>query len=88
MILLFVIPYGFWIITRSKKMGNTAAIMERGIDVLLKNLGVLDTEQFISTLLRERFDYTEWSREYFAAYDSDKFLKDAVEFDKRNPAEL
>jgi hypothetical protein len=66
-------------------MGNTAAIMEKGIDVLLKNLGVLDTEQFISTLLRERFDYTKWSREYFAACDPDQFLRDAVEFDKSNP---
>jgi len=66
-------------------MGNTAAIMEKGMDILLKGLGVLDTEQFISTLLRERFDYTTWSREYFAACDPDKFLKDAVEFDKNNP---
>ena len=31
------------------------------------------------------FDYTEWSREYFADYDPDKFLKDAVEYDKNNP---
>ena len=66
-------------------MSSTAAIMEKGIDVLLKNLGVLDTEQFISTLLRERFDYTEWSRDYFASCAPDQFLKDAVEFDKNNP---
>jgi hypothetical protein len=66
-------------------MGNTAAIMEKGIEVLLKNLGVLDTEQFISTLLHERLDYTKWSREYFAACDPDQFLRDAVEFDKNNP---
>ena len=66
-------------------MTNTATIMERGANALLETLGVLGTEQFISTLLKEPFDYTEWSREYFANYDPDKFLKDAIEFDKNNP---
>jgi len=49
-------------------------------------LGVLGTEQFISTLLKEPFDYTEWSREYFANYDPKQFLKDAIEYDKNNPS--
>jgi len=66
-------------------MGNTAVIMEKGTDALLKTLGVLGTEHFISTLLREPFDYTEWSRDYFANYAPEQFLKDAVEFDKNNP---
>ncbi|MDR0321308.1 MAG: hypothetical protein LBI28_07375 [Treponema sp.] len=66
-------------------MGDTAVIMEKGANALLKTLGVLDTEQFISTLLKEPFDYTEWAREYFSNYDPDQFLKDAVEFDKNNP---
>ena len=66
-------------------MTNTATIMEKGANALLETLGVLGTEQFISTLLKESFDYTEWSREYFANYDPDKFLKDAVEYDKKNP---
>ena len=65
-------------------MSDTATIMEKGTNALLKTLGVLGTEQFISTLLKEPFDYTEWSREYFADYDPEKFLKDAVEFDKNN----
>ena len=66
-------------------MGNTAVIMEKGANALLKTLGVLDTEQFISTLLKEPFDYTKWSGEYFAGYDPEQFLKDAVEYDKNNP---
>ena len=66
-------------------MGNTAAIMEKGTDALLKTLGVLGTEQFISNLLKEPFDYTEWSREYFANYEPSNFLKDAIEYDKNNP---
>jgi len=66
-------------------MNSTAIIMEKGTNALLKTLGVLGTEQFISTLLKEPFDYTEWSREYFASYDSTQFLKEAVEYDKNNP---
>ena len=59
--------------------------MERGINVLLKNLGVLDTEQFISTLLKEPFDYTEWSRKHYATVDLHEFNMKAAEYDKSNP---
>ena len=68
-------------------MRSTAAVMDEGITVLLKNLGVLDTELFISTLLKESFDYTEWRQEHFSAIDIDpsEFNKQAVEYDKNNP---
>ena len=32
------------------------------MDVLVKNLGVLDTERFIALILKEPFDYTEWRK--------------------------
>jgi len=70
---------------RRKKMSNTAVIMQKGIDILLENLGVLDTEQFISTLLKEPFDYTEWSREHYASADLHELNMRAVEYDKKNP---
>jgi hypothetical protein len=67
-------------------MRSTAAVMDEGITVLLKNLGVLDTELFISTLLKESFDYTEWRQEHFSAIDIDpaEFNRQAVEYDKNN----
>ena len=65
-------------------MTNTV-IMEKGTNALLETLGVMGTEQFISALLKEPFDYTEWSREYFSNYDSERFLNEAVEYDKNNP---
>jgi len=68
-------------------MGNTAVIMEKGINVLLKNLGVLDTEQFISTLLKEPFDYTQWSRKYYEDVDLHEFNMRAVEYDRKNPVQ-
>jgi len=68
-------------------MGNTAVIMEKGINVLLKNLGVLDTEQFISTLLKEPFDYTQWSRKQYENVDLHEFNMRAVEYDRKNPVQ-
>ena len=44
-------------------MRDTAVIMSRGMNCLLEKLGVLETEIFISHLLREPFDYTKWRRD-------------------------
>ena len=43
-------------------MNNTAVIMNKGIIHLLEKLGALETEIFISNLLREPLDYTKWRR--------------------------
>jgi len=59
-------------------MDNTAVVMERGINALLKNLGVLDTEQFISTLLKEPFNYTEWSRKHYADVEFMNFTNERL----------
>ena len=41
-------------------MDNTTLIMNKGMNFLLEKLGVLETEIFISHLLKEPFDYTKW----------------------------
>ena len=64
-------------------MGNV--VMEKGMAVLLKHLGVLETEEFISGILREPFDYTEWSREHFAGVGLEEFNRQAALYDKANP---
>jgi hypothetical protein len=33
------------------------------MNVLIKNLGVVEAERFISLVLKEPFDYTEWRRD-------------------------
>ena len=35
----------------------------KAMDVLVKTLGVVETERFIALVLREPFDYTEWRRD-------------------------
>jgi hypothetical protein len=68
-------------------MRSTAAVMEEGITALLEKLGVLNTELFISTLLKEPFDYTECRKVHFSVLDiaSEDFNRLAIEFDKNNP---
>ncbi|MCL1792220.1 MAG: hypothetical protein FWG40_12930 [Peptococcaceae bacterium] len=37
-------------------------LKSRAMDVLVKSLGVVETERFITLILKEPFDYTEWRR--------------------------
>jgi hypothetical protein len=66
-------------------MRNKEVIIEEGMECLLNNLGVLETEIFISYLLRERFDYTEWQKEYFKDIQLEDFIEEAVRYDKEHP---
>jgi len=45
-------------------MRNQNIIMNEAISCLLEKLGPLETEVFISNLLREPFDYTQWQRDH------------------------
>ena len=66
-------------------MRSAAVIKKEGVDCLVKTLGILETEVFISSLIRDRFDYTEWQRDYFEKYSLEEFLGKAAEFDKAQP---
>jgi hypothetical protein len=66
-------------------MRDVAVIRKEGMEHLVKKLGVLETEVFVSSLLRDRFDYTEWQREYFADWTLDDFIGKAKEYDETFP---
>ena len=66
-------------------MRNTAAILNDGMNCLLEKLGVLETEIFISHMLREPFDYTAWQKEHYAAVSVHELNQKAVEYAKANP---
>jgi len=38
-------------------------LKSKAMDVLVKNLGVVEAERFIMLVLKEPFDYTEWRRD-------------------------
>jgi hypothetical protein len=40
-------------------------IRNEGMNVLLNNLGLVETERFIMLIQRESFDYTKWQEHLF-----------------------
>lgn len=43
-------------------MSTEAEIRQKGMEVLLKELGDVEAEIFIRNLIREPFDYTKWQK--------------------------
>lgn len=67
-------------------MSSTAELLDRGMQCLIRDLGSVDAERFFSTVLRERFDYTKWQRDYFDAMPSGEFHNRAVEYARTHPS--
>ena len=44
---------------------NTFDIYDEGVRLLVEHLGIVKTEAFIATVIREQFDYTKWQRQHF-----------------------
>ena len=66
-------------------MNNTAEILDVGMNCLIEKLGVVNTEHFISTLVREKTDYTKWRQQYFGDVSIDEFLNAAAAYDREHP---
>ena len=64
---------------------NTVEIMNRGMECLTEALGVVEAEQFISIIIREKFDYTKWQRTYFDGMAPGEFHRKALEYAKEHP---
>lgn len=60
-------------------------LMQRGMECLTKALGAVEAEEFISLVLRERFNYTKWQREYFDSMAPGEFQANAVAYAKSHP---
>lgn len=59
---------------------NTADIIDKGLQCLTEHIGVLETEQFIAVIMREKFDYTKWQREFYDSMETGEFHKKNVEY--------
>ena len=60
-------------------------IMNRGMRCLLEKLGVVEAERFVSTIIRERFDYTTWQREYFDSKSAEEISVEVEKFEGSHP---
>ncbi len=64
---------------------STVEIMNRGMKCLTDQMGIVEAEQFISTIIREKFDYTKWQREYFDAMTPEEISSEASYFETNQP---
>lgn len=60
-----------------------------GVEALIKTLGELNAERFISLLLREAFDYTQWQRVLWTEKSIEEISQMAMDHRAdTNPCEL
>lgn len=64
---------------------STAEIMSRGMKCLMEHLGVVEAERFVATVIREKFDYTRWQREYFDGMSPEEISQAAEKFERKEP---
>ena len=60
----------------------TIELLSRGMECLVKGLGVVEAEYFIAAVQRERFDYTKWQREHFDGIELHTFVENATRYAK------
>jgi len=61
-------------------MINDTALKNEGMKVLASHLGLVKAKRFISLMIRDPFDYTEWQRGLYKDVPLDDFLQDAMDF--------
>ena len=64
---------------------NTVEVMNRGMECLVENLGMIEAEHFISVIIREKFDYTKWQREHFDKIPEEQLHENAIQYAKEHP---
>jgi len=46
-------------------MNAEMILRDKGMRILINHLGQVEAERFISLIIREPFDYTEWQKDLF-----------------------
>ena len=62
-------------------MRSDTLIKSDGMRVLAENLGVIEAERFITLVLREPFDYTDWQRNLYGNTGVKELYDRIVEFE-------
>ncbi len=63
-------------------MRTDSIIMYEGMQALREKLDIVEAEKFISLILRENFDYTEWQQDLWKDKTVDKFFFTAKTYDE------
>ena len=65
-------------------MRTIEEIKIKGYESLTEKLGILDAEKFITYIIREPFDYTEWQKDLFVGKSAKEISRDAMESKRVN----
>jgi hypothetical protein len=68
-----------------RQMTTANDILTKGMQCLVRELGEVGAEQFISIVNREKMDYTKWREKLFDDMTVDEFAQMAVEYSKEHP---
>ena len=66
----------FW----RNSMRTDTVIRNEGMEILAKNLGMIEAERFIMLIQREPFDYTKWQENLFEHMTIEEISKNAAEY--------
>ena len=58
-------------------------IKVKGLKALSSALGVVEAERFISLILKEPFDYTQWQRDLFSDQSIEEISREAMKERKK-----
>jgi hypothetical protein len=66
-------------------MSTDTEVRIRGLRALVEALGTVEAERFITLILREPFDYTQWQRQLWADRSVDELSKAAMAMRSTSP---
>ncbi len=55
----------------------------KGFDALVKNLGEVTAERFIALIIKDKFDYTKWQKNFFSDADIETLSRQAMNMRKK-----
>jgi hypothetical protein len=55
-------------------------IKQNGMNALMKELGIVDTERFFALIQRDNFDYTKWRKNLWKDKSVREISKEAMDF--------
>jgi hypothetical protein len=58
---------------------NDSELKLKAIEILSKNLGLIETERFIALIQKDKFDYTKWRENLFKGLSGEEISKLAME---------
>jgi hypothetical protein len=66
-------------------MNTDTEVRIRGLRALVEALGTVEAERFITLILREPFDYTQWQRQLWTDRSVDELSKAAMAMRSASP---